>query len=127
MTKEQKIEAYSMRLDGATLREIADKFGVSFQYIQHLFPGARKDNKRRSSSIVYPNIIDFINENDISLLEFPEKCGVSYNGMMSFLLGKNNGSKKTIDKILEATGMKYEEAFAKERTKEHTDEAQTDK
>ena len=46
MTKEQKIEAYSMRLDGATLREIADKFGVSFQYIHKLFPGPKNHKKQ---------------------------------------------------------------------------------
>lgn len=34
MTKEQKLQAYAMRLDGCTYQEIANKFGVTRQCIQ---------------------------------------------------------------------------------------------
>lgn len=33
MTKEQKVEAYSMYLDGCTYQEIGDKFGISRQRV----------------------------------------------------------------------------------------------
>lgn len=120
MTKEQKIEAYSMWLDGATIQEIADKFGVSFKYIQQLFPGTIKYIPTYSnySNYIYPNIVDYIKRNGISITYLSKKCGISIQAMRLFLIGKSNGSKKNIDKILEVTGMKYEEAFAKEKTDE---------
>lgn len=36
MTKEQKVEAYSMYLDGCTYQEIGDKFGISRQRVHQL-------------------------------------------------------------------------------------------
>lgn len=114
MTKEQKIEAYSMWLDGVTIGEIAKKYGVSYQYIQQLFPGTGKDNGEKYKSYIYPNIVKFLHENSVSLKELAERCNLSYVGLQAFLNGKRGGSKKTIDKILKATGMTYEEAFAEE-------------
>ena len=34
MTIDEKVEAYRMRLEGSSLREIADKFGVSMERIR---------------------------------------------------------------------------------------------
>lgn len=34
MTREQKIEAFAMRIDGYTLEEIAQKFGVTREWIR---------------------------------------------------------------------------------------------
>ncbi len=41
MTREEKIEAFTMRLDGETYQEIADKFGVTRQYIHQILGGDR--------------------------------------------------------------------------------------
>ena len=114
MTKEQKIEAYSMRLDGVTVREIAKKYGVSYQYIQQLFPGTGKDNGEKYKSYIYPNIVKLLHENSMSLTKLAKRCNLSYVGLQYFLSGRNGGSKKTVDKILKATGMTYEEAFAED-------------
>lgn len=110
MTKAQKVEAYSMRLDGASLREIADKFGVSFQYIQQLFP-ARKRIQRKYSNIIYPNIVRYLQDNRVTLTALASDCNMTINGLRQFLNGESGGTKSTIDAILKATGMKYEEAF----------------
>lgn len=114
MTKEQKIEAYSMRLDGVPIRKIAEKYGVSYQYIQQLLPGKRKDYREKYKSCIYPNIVKFLHENSMSLKKLSDLCNLSYVGLQEFLMGKHKGSKKTVDKILKATGMTYEEAFAEE-------------
>lgn len=42
MTKEQKIQAYSMRLDGYSLQEIADGIGVSKQAVSVAIPSIEK-------------------------------------------------------------------------------------
>lgn len=111
MTKEQKIEAYSMRLDGVPIRKIAEKYGVSYQCIQQLFPGIRKDYREKYKSCIYPNIVKFLIKNSMSINELAKRCNLSYVGLHDFL---NGGKKKTVDKILKATGMTYEEAFAEE-------------
>lgn len=118
MTKEQKIEAYAMRLDGVSLQGIADHFGVSKQYIHQLLPGARRSNKKKYESYIYPNIVKFLRENNVSAKHLAELCDITNSGINHFLSGKSGGSKTTIDKILAVTGMTYEEAFAKEDSNE---------
>lgn len=50
MTKEQKVEAYSMYLDGCTYQEIGDKFGISRQRVHQLLsePLTNKRGKPKS-------------------------------------------------------------------------------
>ena len=38
MTIDQKVEAYRMRLEGATLQSIADHFEVSLEWIRQIVP-----------------------------------------------------------------------------------------
>lgn len=68
MTKEEKILAYSMRLDGAPLQKIADKFGVTREYIRQITNGAcnRASVCDRVSDCVYPNIRKWMVENECS-------------------------------------------------------------
>lgn len=103
-----------MRLDGVPIRKIAEKYGVSYQYIHQLFPGIRKDYREKYKSCIYPNIVKFLHENSMSLNELAKRCNLSGVGLQDFLSGRNGGSKKTVDKILKATGMTYEEAFAED-------------
>lgn len=42
MTIDQKVDAYRMRLEGATLQSIADTFGVSKERIRQILPGEGK-------------------------------------------------------------------------------------
>ena len=37
MTKEEKIDAFTMRLDGYTLQEIGDKYGLTRERIRKMF------------------------------------------------------------------------------------------
>ena len=46
MTKEQKVEAYSMYLDGCTYQEIGDKFGISRQRVHQLLDFKINDKGR---------------------------------------------------------------------------------
>lgn len=109
MTREEKIEAYAMRLDGHTLQEIGDKFGVTREYIR-LIVGIR-GNVRPPKNCVYPAIGKWFSEHGASLHGFAKEYGVCLTTINNVLTGKTDPSKKTIDKILTATGMTYEEAF----------------
>lgn len=111
MTKEQKLEACSMRFDGVSLQEIADHFGVSEKYISRIVPICNHVSRRRSNPIIYKNIERYLEENAIPIELFASISGTSRQAMSAILSGKNSPSKRTVDKILEATGMTYEEAF----------------
>lgn len=115
MTKEQKNEAYSMRLYGATLKEVAEKFGVSREYIRKITPPVVLRGRRASTfeSCVYPNLVNWLHENRYSCASFSNLCRLNFATISRALKGEN-ASKKTIDAILNVTGMTYEVAFAKD-------------
>jgi predicted transcriptional regulator len=109
MTNEQRVEAYKMLLDGATYREVGEKFGLTHQRIHQIFSG--QISKVKKYACIYPNIRRWIVENHITQPVFAEMVGVCPAAIHHYLSGKREPNKKTIDKILEVTGMTYEEAF----------------
>lgn len=116
MTVEQKVEAYRMRLEGATLRECAEKFGVSREYIRQITPPVETHPRRRRAydSCIYPNIKEWMYQNRYSYYAFSKILDCSPASVYNVLMGKSSPNKKLIDKILDATGMSYEEAFKTE-------------
>ena len=108
MTKEQKIEAYAMLLDGYTMQAVGDKMGVSRQRIQQLFPAANS-----GINYIYPNIANWMLENRVSGNAFAMRIGVSPSMLSTWLRGIHDPRKYFIDLILDETGMTYEEAFSR--------------
>lgn len=109
MTNEQKAQAYLMLLNGATLKETAETFGVSRQRMQQLFPKAFTRGPR--IKCIYPNIKGWIYENCGTQQKFAELIGVCHKTSHDYLTNRRSPNKEIIDKILEVTGMTYEEAF----------------
>lgn len=109
MTNEQKAQAYLMLLNGATLKEAAETFGVSRQRMQQLFPKVFPRGPR--IKCIYPNIKRWIYENCGTQQKFAEMIGVCQKTAYDYLTGRRSPHKEIIDKILEVTGMTYEEAF----------------
>lgn len=122
MTKEEKTLAYSMRLDGATIRSIADKFGVSPEYIRKIVDGALHGRSYvgHVNSCIYPNIRKWMVDNKLTYNGFSSLLSMDQNTIRKFLVGKGGAYKSTIDKILETTGMTYEVAFALDTTQGKT-------
>lgn len=115
MTSEQKIEMVTMRARGATYQAIADKFGISRQRAQVIVESCIRVGNRACppSRVIYPALRTFILEHcGGSVSAFSDLCGVSK--LNRILSGIGNPSAKTIQKMLDATGMKYEEAFRME-------------
>ncbi|MGN0464921.1 MAG: helix-turn-helix domain-containing protein [Lachnospiraceae bacterium] len=61
--------------------------------------------------MLYPTLEKYIIDNNLSINEFGRLCGVTDSTMCRYLSGKICPNKKSIDKILKATGLKYEDAF----------------
>ena len=65
------------------------------------------------NQIIYPTILQYMLDRKLSILDFARMCDVSDSALRCFLCGANNGSKVMVDQILMATGLKYEDAFAR--------------
>ena len=116
MTREALIEAFAMRVDGATFAEIAGKFGVTAAGImQNLDSAVHQKRRIRTSDavnkIVYPNIRHWIKHEGITLRKFT--CMLGYISNQTYvtrmLYGNVNLSASLIVHIIEATGMTYAE------------------
>lgn len=114
MTKEQKLEAYSMILDGYTLQEIGDKFGISKQRVSQLFPQTNQKVSSAAEGCVYPNIARWMIENRAGFAAIARGCNVTTPTIRYALTSGGNIRKGTIDAFLRFTGMTYEEAFFEE-------------
>lgn len=127
MTNEEKVKAYAMRLDGATLQEVADALGVSREYIRQITPPVETHGRRRSSydGCIFPNIANWLYDNRYSYNRFAKLVASNSMSVYRALVGQTDMPKKLIDKILDATGMTYEEAFAKDN-REFSDETTRD-
>ena len=113
VTNREKAEAYFMRLEGASLQEIGKRFGVSVLEADQMLPGHKRSFKGLKKCI-YPAIQEFMVENRMSYNSMAALCDCTGTGLHSALTGKTSPTKFTIDKILETTGMTYEEAFHRE-------------
>lgn len=128
MTKEEKIAAYAMRLGGSSLQEVADKFGVSREYIRQITPPTGTLAQTRSSyeKCIYPNISSWLYENRYSYNRFSKLICCTCTSIYNALIGKTDPSKCLIDKILDATGMTYEVAFEQKNGEVNSNGASVD-
>lgn len=105
-------QMFEMRSKGATLQQIADKFGVSRQYIHSLIPKFNQQTRKPDySSWLYPAISEYCKFNKLGMIEIENEFGITYQSFRDIMIGKYSPRKTTIDKILNATCMTYEEAF----------------
>lgn len=121
MTKEQKIEMYSMRLDGCTYQEIANKFGVTRQCIQQILsiPIADKGKvKALSESCIYDGLSKFIVRNSVGTSDIAEVIGRGITNTRQKIVGEGAFNVNEIYKILQYTGMTFEECFRLKESEE---------
>ena len=113
MTREQKIDAFTMRIDGYTYQEIADKYTVTKQYIQQMLYYICTKSGVIRKRYVYPNIYEWMEQNDVTQFKLAKTLGISQKTISSCLTGKFEPSMKFIKLVLKETGMTFEKAFEK--------------
>lgn len=110
LTKEEKKEVVEQYYrDGRTLRAIAADYGVSHQRIHQIVTGGPRRNKHLEC--IYPGLRQWIVKKDYSARELAEVTGLSQRRLYSWLSGATNPPILAIKRILEVTGMDFEEAF----------------
>ncbi len=116
MTNQDKVAAYAMRLEGASLQECADRFGVTRECIRQITPPVQARARSRGKCFedcAFPNLAKWLCENRYSYNSFAKLACISPVSMKKALNGATSVTKRVIDRILEVTGMSYEVAFAK--------------
>lgn len=114
MTKEEKLAAYAMILDGCTQREVGERFGISKQRVSQLFPQTNKKVDAAAESCVYPNIAKWMMEHRSGFAAIARGCNFTTATIRYALTSGGNIRKDTVDALLRFTGMTYEEAFFRE-------------
>lgn len=118
--KEQILKIVQMRLDGYTLQQIADEYGVTKQCIQQKLSSITKNHTIRKGlvrkideKIIYPNLAKWIFDNGYSVSSFAWSLGMSSpNNLLIKLHGERSINMAEIRKILEFTGQAFEYLFA---------------
>lgn len=113
MTREDKIKAFAMRLDGHMFQEIADEFGVSRQYIQQMLSDEAGGHKKVAQCI-FPGIERWMRENNCTAYMLNKKMGLWLGRTSNFYMRLNGKIQFTLDEIkvlLDVTGMTFDEAF----------------
>jgi len=75
MTREQKIEIFTMRMDGATYQEIGDKFGVTRQYIEQILHIQDRRRVKISHQCIYSGLSKFIDDEDLTYRQIANIIG----------------------------------------------------
>ena len=107
------------RKNGLTYREIAEKYGVSQQTVSATCRRCPNHFRAyKAEEVIYPNLRKWLNENKVTRQEFAYGIGVRGRTparvVTLWFRGQRYPQKKTIDKMLEFTGLTYEELFEEE-------------
>lgn len=119
MTREQKIEMFTMRLDGHSLQDIGNKLGVTREYVrQVLEKSVQKEAvmKKARDKIIFPNIANWMEVNQISIGDLTVLMGYTSGNSNYAMISRRLRNldiwrMKDILSILKVTGMTFEEAF----------------
>lgn len=120
MTTEQKLKAVEMRLNGATLEEVANEFGCSKQNIQQefkkIYESLTSNKCQKISRVIYKGIANWLLDNGKSVSSLAAMVYDNYSPRKgTWFFEKMRGERvlniQEIKKILEVTGMTFEECF----------------
>lgn len=107
---------------GMTYKEIAEKHGVSRQYVAVVVGKYDPAHFRFISEkgCVYPNLRRWMNENRVSATDLLrrmhlEPLSENASRLKNVMRGHGNPRKDYIDRLIEATGMKYEKLFKEDK------------
>ena len=114
------------RRNGKTYQQIADENGVSKQAVQNLmqnhgYTGFKFFGKKHC---IYPNLRKWLNDTKTSRKALAGLLGLAptanINLISGYLTGKFYPAKPRIDRLIEITGLTYEQLFSEEEKDEET-------
>ena len=114
MTKQERLKAFEMRLDGCKWIEIARALGYTSTTVKQDLQGCVL-SKPYQINCAYPAIRRIITDRyDGSIRALADACGITYNAMYYTMSGKCIVSDQRKNKIANVLGIPPEEAFQRE-------------
>lgn len=114
-------EIRRLREEGVSATEVAQRLGISRSRVYQVFPGKRRKGftSITPDQNIYPMWRNWMNENSVSVRLFVRMMGLdlsstTYNNVYGWMTGRCYPSKKNIDRLLETTGLTYEQLFSLE-------------
>ena len=111
MTKDQKVMAFAMLMDGNSVEDIAKRFCVSCKEIRELFNLRETRVGMAANSCIYTGVSEWMRENNIGFSALASMTDTERGVLRNSLIGHSEIKKSLIDKILAVTGLTYEKAF----------------
>lgn len=117
MASERKEQMRQLRKQGLKHKEIAERFGVSTQYVSVVCGGSSPGRFAAvGEECIYPNLRKWMNENEVSRSEFLRRMGIDVHTsnlqrLGHYIRGEAQPRKPYIDKMLKVTGLTYEVLF----------------
>ena len=121
MSRHPKADLYrAERENGLTYVEIAEKYGVSKQCVHQACGKHSPSRFRYNNSCIYLGLRRWMNDNKISIGELLRRMDMvvhtsNYQSIQQKLLGRTEMKMSDIDKLIEITGMTYEELFREDK------------
>lgn len=114
MTREQKIDMFTMRLDGYTLQQIGDKYGITRERVrQILSPREHSTDIYAPKSCIYPALGKWMNDNKVNAVALAKLADVSQATIYNTLRGVHSPSYYTQTALHTVTGLPYDVMFQK--------------
>jgi len=116
-TKHDVMKMFEMRVDGKTLEEIGQQFGITRQRVQQILDNKIKcrSSGRTITKCAFPGLASYLRERYITMKAMSESLNcMSYYTFNAKMRGKNQFTMPEIKAILAYTGMTFEEAFGEE-------------
>ena len=111
MTKEERLKAFQMRLDGETWADIGKTLGYAHNTVQQDLKMV-VCGEPWNVNCVYPSIKKIIiRDYGGSIAAFSRACGISNTSLYYTLTGRGKPSYRTALAIMATTGLTYTEAF----------------
>ena len=99
---------------GLTYEEIGELFGITRQAAHQAASAGDGFHESSVTKVKYEGLRRWMQDNRVSFSELERRCGSSK--LHKTLTGDCEPRKKTIDNILQVTGLTYEECFKEDQT-----------
>lgn len=113
MTREQKIKAFTMKLDGKSYREIGEHFGVSKQYVQEAL-SVIVIPKKQIESIIYPNVKLQMYRLNLSVSKLEKELNVKRDWLRRQLVGQTTFTVQAAALLSDYFGISMEDVIKTE-------------
>lgn len=113
VSKQQKLDMFQMRMEGATYQTIAKKYGISRQAAHELLHNTLSSRGASASCTSFPGLQRYMFDHHLSAARLLREIGspMCYNHFTRKLSGSYGFNLSEIRAILRYTGLTFEQAF----------------